>query len=124
MKYFLEKTSHSPLISFDNNTLLISGRSIPEDTMNLFGPLIDILEEYTKNPMPVTKAEISLEYSNSSSNRSLMIIMEIFEKLYADGRNVIINWNYVKGDLEMLALGEDFKSLIKVPIMLKEMESL
>lgn len=123
MKYFVKKTSHSPLIKFDDGTLVISGRSIPEDSTNLFGPIIYLLEEYSKNPMPLTKADVYLEYSNSSSNRSLMTIMEILEKLYASGKNVIINWYYIKGDLEMLALGEDFKSLIKLPIMLKEVES-
>jgi hypothetical protein len=123
MKYILEKTPYSPLIKFENDTLLVAGRSIPEDTANLYGPVIDALEEYAKNPLSLTKIDLYLEYSNSSSNRSLMTILEIFENLYAKGKNVIVNWYYIKGDMEMLTLGEDFKSLIKVPFMLKEIES-
>jgi hypothetical protein len=124
MKYFVEKTSYTPLIKFDNDTLVISGRSIPEDSTYLYGPVIDLLEEYAKNPLSHTKADIYLEYSNSSSNRSLMTILEIMENIYASGYNMIVNWYYIKGDVEMLALGEDFKGLLKLPFMLKEIESI
>jgi hypothetical protein len=123
MRYIIEKTSHNPLIKFENDTLEISGRSIPEDSTKLYDPVISVIEEYTKNPFPLTKANFYLEYSNSSSNRSLMSILEILEELYSKGYNVIVNWYYVQGDMEMLTLGEDFKSLLKLPFNLKDVES-
>jgi hypothetical protein len=123
MKYFIEKTSHNPSIKFENDTLEISGRSIPEDSTKLYDPIINIILEYSKTPLPLTKANFYLEYSNSSSNRSIMSILEILEDLYSNGYNVIINWYYVQGDLEMLTLGEDFKSLLKLPFNLKDVES-
>ena len=123
MNYFIEKTSHTPLIKFDNDTLIISGRSIPEDSTFLYEPVIELIAEYSKSPLPHTKAKIYLEYSNSSSNRSLLTIFETLEELYTNGHDVIVNWYFVKGDLEMLTLGEDFKSILKLPFMLEEVES-
>ncbi len=123
MNYFIEKTSHTPLIKFDNDTLIISGRSIPEDSTFLYEPIIELIEEYSKNPLTHTKAKIYLEYSNSSSNRSLMTIFEALESLYAKGNDVIVNWYFVKGDLEIQTLGEDFKSILKLPFILEEVES-
>lgn len=123
MEYSFPKTAHSPSIIFGKGVLSIRGRSIPEDSIKLYEPLIDLLTEYIKKPFPITRANISLEYSNSSSNRSLMSIFEILEKIYLIGNNVIIIWNYIKGDQEMLELGEDFKSLVKLPFMLQEVDS-
>jgi hypothetical protein len=123
MDYSFPKTAQSPFILFEKGVLDIRGRSISENSMRFYMPLIDILNEYIKKPYPITRANLSLEYTNSSSNRSLLTLFEILEKLYNNGNNVIINWNYIKGDLEMLELGEDIKSLVKVPFMLQELDS-
>lgn len=123
MKYLIEKTSHTPLIKFDNDTLIISGRSIPEDSTFLYEPIFKLIEEYSKSSLPHTKANIYLEYSNSSSNRSLLTIFEALEELYTSGHDVIVNWYFVKGDSEMQTLGEDFKSILKLPFMINEVES-
>lgn len=123
MGYFIKKTSHTPSINFENGILEISGRSIPEDSTQLYEPIIQAIDDYSKKPLPLTKVNVSLDYSNSSSNRSLMTIFESMERLYTKGNNVIIYWYYVKGDLEMLNLGEDFKSLLKLPFMIEEVDS-
>lgn len=123
MGLFIDKTPHTPLMKFENGVLLISGRSIPEDSMSLYEPLLKYITEYTYNPLPHTEANIYLEYSNSSTNRSLMLVFELFQKLYSLGNDVSINWYYMKGDDEMIALGEDLKSLWKIPFEIKEVDS-
>jgi hypothetical protein len=122
MEFFLEKTSHTPFIKFDSGVLVISGRSIPEDSTMVYEPLFEFIERYIKNPLALTEIDISLEYANSSTNRSLMTIFESFESMYADGHEVKTTWYFSTGDQEMEELGNDFKSLIKIPFEIKELE--
>jgi len=124
MNYFIEKTSHSPMIKFENGVMVISGRSIPEDSSELYAPFFEFITEYSKNPLPSTEANIYLEYSNSSTNRSLLIIFEALQEIYLNGNNVIVNWYYATDDQEMYDLGSDFKSLLSVPFSVKEVETL
>ena len=122
MEFYLEKTSHTPFIKFDNGVLVISGRSIPEDSTIIYDPLFEFIENYIKNPLPLTEINISLEYANSSTNRSLMTVFELFEGIYADGHDVKITWYFASADQEMFELGSDFKGLIKLPFEIKELE--
>jgi hypothetical protein len=122
MEFFLEKTSHTPFIKFDNGVLVISGRSIPEDSTMVYEPLFKFIEEYIKNPLPLTEIDISLEYANSSTNRSLMTVFELFENFYGEGHDVKTTWYFAPGDQEIYELGSDFKSLIKIPFEIKELE--
>jgi hypothetical protein len=122
MEFFLEKTSHTPFIKFDNGVLVISGRSIPEDSTMVYEPLFEFIENYIKDPLPLTEIDISLEYANSSSNRSLMTVFELFERIFLNGHDVKVTWYFAHSDQEIYELGSDFKSLLKVPFEIKELE--
>jgi hypothetical protein len=123
MDFYIEKTSHTPLMKFNDGILEISGRSIPEDSLELYSPLLDCLAEYVKAPLPVTVVKIFLEYANSSTNRSLMTVFEMMEELHSKGNEVSVNWYYVPDDKEMYDLGSDFKDLLLLPFNIEEMEN-
>jgi hypothetical protein len=115
MKFFIQKTIHTPLISFDEGVFEISGRSIPENAMTFFEPFFKFIADYTKNPYPFTEVNISLEYANSSTNRSLMNVFTLLERIYENGHNIIIYWYYENGDEIISELGNDFKSILRLP---------
>jgi hypothetical protein len=124
MEFFIQKTANTPAIKFEDGVLNVSGRCIPENSILFFEPLFKFIAHYSKKPFPLTEINIMLEYANSSTNRSLMTVFTLFEKVYENGNNVNINWYYETGDDLMADLGSDFKSLFRMPFTLHEKESL
>jgi len=64
----------SPIIDFDaeKGSLKIIGRSIPEDTVEFYQPILDWLDDYLKNPAEKTTMDIQLDYCNSFSRKYLL----------------------------------------------------
>jgi len=124
MEFLIQKTANTPSIKFEDGVLVISGRCIPENSLSFFEPLFKFISEYTRKPFPLTEINIILEYANSSTNRSLMTVFTLFEKVYENGNNVTINWYYETGDDLMFDLGTDFKSLFRMPFTLIEKDSI
>jgi hypothetical protein len=120
MALHIEKTSHTPRIHFENGKLTLSGRSIPEDSIGFFEPLIEELMRYVKSPATHTEVNLLLEYSNSSTNRMLVSIFEILRELHQKGNSVTINWYYVSDDKGMYELGNDLKDISGLPFALIE----
>ncbi|WP_020527529.1 DUF1987 domain-containing protein [Flexithrix dorotheae] len=116
-KYFKEGTTKTPRLEMDNESgrFLIEGRSIPENSIEFYQPLYDWLDEYLKDPSMNTILDVKLEYFNTSSSKCLV---EVFRKLETLNKknNVFINWFYEEDDEDMQESGEDFKSIINLPI--------
>jgi len=121
---YIQRTINTPTIKFEDGVLMISGRCIPENAILFFEPLFAYIAEYSKKPFPLTEVIILLEYSNSSTNRSLMTIFVLLEKIYENGNSVRVNWYYESGDELMLDLGNDFKTLLRIPFVVEEKDIL
>ena len=119
MRYFVEKTLKTPSILFENGTLNIEGRSISEDPIIFYEPLIEKIRQYKNNPVKKTVVNIHLDYVNSSSNRALIKLLSLFEDMFKQGNDVVINWLYDKQDEIIYELGKDFRDLIKAPFNLE-----
>lgn len=111
------------MVKFEDGVLVISGRSIPENALSFFEPLFRFIATYTKRPFLLTEVNIMLEYANSSTNRSLMTVFTLLEKIYENGNNIHVNWYYEIGDDLMLELGNDFKALLRIPFQVQGKES-
>ncbi len=76
----IEGTAKTPNVKFDaaQGLIEIKGRSIPENSIEFYKPLVDWLEEYGKGPSSLTKVNIQLEYFNTSSSKC---IIDVFNKL-------------------------------------------
>lgn len=123
MQLNIQKTINTPMIRFENGVLLISGRSIPENSLTFFEPLFKFIADYTKQPQSVTTVNIMLEYANSSTNRSLMTVFTLLEKIHEEGGIINVNWYFETDDDLMFELGADFKSLLQIPFEIQEKES-
>ena len=123
-KLILNANNKSPNVVFDHldGYLEISGKSIPENSYDLYRPLLDWVEEYTKKPAPNTVFVFKLTYFNSSSAEYLLDIMKKLESLFLTSGNVEIKWFYDAEDEDMEQIGEDFKSILKIPIEMIETE--
>lgn len=65
-----EQTDKTPHIDFNNLTgeLILSGRSIPVNAPRIFEPILDWVNEYTKDPRQTTNLRLNLEYFNTASS--------------------------------------------------------
>ncbi|WMN11144.1 DUF1987 domain-containing protein [Marivirga salinae] len=122
--YYLEATPKTPKLDFnpDADTFLISGRSIPENSIEFYKPLLDWLDKYVHNPLESTIFEIKLEYFNTSSSKCLVEIFRKLEKIHDSGNKVTIEWYFDEEDEDMEESGEDFKEIIKIPFKMKEIK--
>ncbi|GAB3336884.1 DUF1987 domain-containing protein [Marivirga atlantica] len=112
--YYLEATPKTPKLDFNPaaDTFLISGRSIPENSIEFYKPLLDWLDDYVNNPKDSTNFEVKLEYFNTSSSKCLVEIFRKLEKIPQTGKELSVDWYF---DEDMQESGEDFKEIIKVP---------
>lgn len=113
----IEGTPKTPTVSMDPNSgvVEIKGRSIPENSIEFYKPLVDWLDEYAKSPASKTVVNIRLEYFNTASSKCILDVFKKLEVLKKNSADVIINWYYEEDDEDMLEAGEDYESIIKVP---------
>lgn len=121
--FYLEETSKTPKLSFDQRTgkFLMSGRSIPENSIEFYRPLFEWLDDYVKTPSDKTSFDIKLEYFNTSSSKCLVEIFRRLERI--NSNSVVINWYYEEDDEDMQESGEDFKEIIDIPIIMNVIEN-
>lgn len=99
----------------ETGTIEIKGRSIPENSIEFYKPVVDWLDEYTKSPAAKTVVNVRLEYFNTSSSKCILDVFKKLEVIKKNGNDIVINWYYEEDDEDMLEAGEDYESIIKVP---------
>lgn len=119
-----EGTPKTPSVNFDSEKgrLLLRGRSIPENSIEFYKPLVDWLEDYSSAPQPKTVCDIQLEYFNTSSSKCLLDLFKKMENMSKNGHEIVINWFYEEDDEDMLEAGEDYQSIINVPFKMVEIQ--
>jgi len=114
-KFELKETGTTPYVLLDgeNGVLTFEGRSIPENVIEFYQPIIKWIEEYSMNPLEETKVFFKLEYFNTSSSKRIFDVMKRVENITIQkGKSVIINWYYEEDDEDIFFAGSDYKALI------------
>ena len=107
----IEATINTPKIVFDvvNNIFEISGKSMPEDSVDFYMPIIDWVEEFAVKPVTQATFKVKLIYFNTASSK---MILEIIKKIGKSGANVIIEWYFSDDDEDMEEVGEHLQSIL------------
>ncbi len=119
-----EGTPKTPYVRLDGEKgiIEIKGRSIPENSIEFYKPLIDWLEEYGDIALEETVVNVQLEYFNTSSSKCILDIFKKLEVIFKKGCKVEVNWYYEEDDEDMFEAGEDYQSIINIPFKMIEME--
>jgi len=122
-KITMEGSAKTPELNFDASTGIfdLKGRSIPENSVEFYKPVLEWLDQYATEAQPKTVLNVQLEYFNSSSSKCILDLLKKFEKI-AENSDVMINWHYESDDEDMQETGADYKEIIKVPFTLVEIE--
>ena len=120
----IEPTPKTPKVYFDkeNNILEIEGRSIQENSTEVYKPIYDWLDEYIDSPNAETNFKFNLAYFNTSSSKCILDILRKLEKLHESGNNAVVTWCYEEDDEDMMEAGEDYQRIVKIPIKLEMVE--
>jgi len=105
----IEPTSSTPAVQFrEDGRLLIEGRSLPENVMKFYTPLIEWASKLT---IQVVKMDINLEYLNSASSKKLLELLKAFDT-NSHITTFIVNWHYEADDDDSLESGQIFEDLL------------
>ena len=118
----IESSSKTPKVEFDadKGELLLEGRSIPENSLEFYIPLMEWLEAYTQVAMPNTIVQIKLEYFNTSSSKCILDFFKKLEAISNRGKNVSVNWYFEEDDEDMMEAGEDYNAIVGIPFVMVE----
>jgi hypothetical protein len=113
----LKATNDTPKVLLDpeNNIFEISGRSLPEDVVSFYQPVIDWLDEYKDSPNKSTEFVFKYIYFNTATSKLVQDILIKLEEISEDGNEVKVMWYYVEDDEDMLDLGEEFSENVDIP---------
>lgn len=120
----MEGSAKTPTVNFnaDSGVLEIKGRSIPENSIEFYKPLIDWIEQYSTQIQPNTSVNIQLEYFNTSSSKCILDVFKKLETIRGAGGAIMVNWHYEEDDEDMLEAGEDYQAIINIPFKMIEVE--
>lgn len=113
----IEQTEDSPRIILDpvDKLFEISGKSLPEDVLEFYQPVLDWLNEYREEPDTITIFNVRLIYFNTASSKLIMDIFLIFEEMVEEGHDILIKWHSPQTDEDMHEAGKEFEEMIAVP---------
>lgn len=126
LKFELKETATTPFVNFDyaSGVIKMEGRSIPENVIDFYQPILRWIDEYAQNPLHETLVHLKFEYFNTSSSKRIFDIMKKLERMAIDtGTKVTINWYFEEDDEDIYFAGNDYKALInKVEFNLIELK--
>lgn len=113
----IKGTQETPEVLFDKQAGIfsISGKSLPEDVKEFYGPLMNWIENYANEPNPETKLKVKMEYFNTASSKMILEIFELFKNLHDSGHSVTIDWYYQEDDEDMQDAGQDYADIVELP---------
>lgn len=120
----IQPSQKTPNINFDSSTgiLEISGRSIPENSVEFYRPVLEWLDKYNVAPATSTEFIFKLEYFNTSSSKCILDIFRKLEVVSQSNSEIKIKWYYDQDDEDMQESGEDFQEIIQLPFEMIEMK--
>lgn len=112
----IEETQDSPKIILDKTKGIfeVSGRSLPENAVKFYTPVLQWMEEYINSPNQTTHFEFKLDYFNSASTKKIFEIITLLEKINQEKHSVTVIWYHTKDDELIRNRGLEIKEMVDV----------
>jgi len=113
----IPKTDDTPEIILDktNSVFEISGRSLPEDSVEFYRSVFQWLRQYSDEPNATTTFAFKLEYVNTASSKMVQDILSVLEKI----KDVTIAWYHREDDEDMEEMGHELSELAEISFEFK-----
>jgi hypothetical protein len=116
----IEGTLKTPEVHFESGKIIISGRSILEDSSTFYRSLSDLLDDYTSRQGKIKQIDLRFEYINCNSTRCLAEMLRKLEKVFEQGNQFTINWYYPEDDDSIKDIGMVMQSMTNIPFNILE----
>jgi hypothetical protein len=110
----------SVILDHENKIFEISGRSLPEDVVVFYQPVIQWLEELGKSPIENMELCIKLEYFNTASSKLILDILLKLEEIFEKGSPLKVKWFHLASDSDMKEAGEEYMEIVGLPFEIVE----
>ena len=120
--FIIAGTDDTPSITLDkdNNKFIFSGKSLPEDVEEFYTPVLFWIEKYAEDTNEKTLVKFRMDYFNTASSKMILDILERFEIIASNGKEIEIEWHYWDMDEDMQEAGEGYEDLIDIPFKFVE----
>jgi hypothetical protein len=120
----LKGTEETPEIILDKDKpeFRVTGKSYMEDAIAHYDKVISWLNEYSKNPNPLTNFKFELEYVNTASSKIVFDILDVLDNMHLQGIKILVEWHYYQEDEDMLDLGKEYEETYHVPFIFEEID--
>lgn len=118
----IESGQKTPRVEFNPQTgeLLLEGRSIPENSLAFYTPLMDWLEVYSQEIKTDIAVHIKLEYFNTSSSKCILDFFRKLEMISKRGNKIDVHWYFEEDDEDMMEAGEDYDAIVGLNFVMVE----
>lgn len=116
----IDGTRVTPYINIEKGKIEIKGRSIPEDALEFYTPIVNSIQEYFNSAEGNTEIVFHLEYINSGSKKFITNMLVVINDYYKSGKSITAEWFYDSDDDSMLELGSDLKAMVQLPFNLHQ----
>ena len=111
----IAQTEQTPLVSFLSNGIMeISGKSIDQDSVAFWQPVLSWVKAYSIQPAKKTCLNLFIDSLDTSSSSALVEVLYVLNDILKEGIDVHVHWNYEENDLDMLELGKDMEQLTQI----------
>lgn len=116
----IEATQSTPSIHSDGErgVLALAGDSYPENSFELFGPVIQWVEQFLAQGERPLRLQLRLLYLNTSSVRAMMDIFDLLEEAHRAGAEVSVDWRYDLRNERVKELAEEFAEDCSFPFVI------
>lgn len=116
----IEESDDTPKVVLDKQKAIfeISGRSLPEDTVHFFKPVLEWLKAYKNDANPTTEFLFKLDYTNTASSKLLLDILQVLQTI----KNVKVIWYFRDDDEDMEEAGHEFAEQVDIPFEFKAIQ--
>ncbi len=118
-KLFIDHTEDTPRVELnqEENIFEISGKSLPENAVAFYLPIINWLKQYDKEYNAAITFDIRLDYFNTASAKQITKLLLVLQDL-SESIDLKVRWFYLEEDTDILSSGLRFSRLIKIKIEL------
>lgn len=117
-EYNIQGAIDTPTVILDRdaNKFEISGRSLPENAIKFYMPILEWLDDYAQNPLPKTEFVFDMAYYNTATAKQILKILLRLEDLSNNGNDVHVTWMYEEDDIDMEEAGDEYARIVNIPI--------
>ena len=109
----IEPEDDTPMVNLskEKGVFEISGKSMPEDVVFFYQPVLDWMDAYKADPLDKTVFDFKLIYFNTASSKLILDLLLFLEEIQEKGNEILVRWHSLATDEDMHEAGEEYADM-------------